>query len=51
MASTKDRASSNGKPTDTSTGLQQNALQSDFNADETRSLDSDERYLVRLCAS
>lgn len=41
MSSTKDRVSP-----EAANALQQNALQSDFNADDTRSMDSDERYLV-----
>lgn len=50
MTSTKHRTSVTGSTTqDGDMGpLQNNPLQSDFTADDTGSMDSDERYLVRL---
>ena len=48
MSTIKDRSSSTGGSPEDAKVLQQNALQSDFTTDDTRSVDSDERYLVWL---
>ena len=48
MASTKRHAAAGHSQVTDDDIRPNNPLQSDFNANETRSMDSDERYLVRL---